>query len=110
VPLDADFVFDIRCLPNPHYDPKLRDLSGRDAPVQDFLQSQPNVLAMLGDIQHYIEKWLPSFVADNRSYLTVAIGCTGGQHRSVYMVEQLAQRFQTDWVTLSRHREQADKA
>ena len=105
VPLDADFVFDIRCLPNPHYDPKLRDLSGRDAPVQAFLESQPNVSAMLNDIQHYIEKWLPSFVADNRSYLTVAIGCTGGQHRSVYFVETLSAYFRPQHKVLTRHRE-----
>ncbi len=105
VPLDADFVFDIRCLPNPHYDANLRELSGRDAPVQAFLQSQPDVLAMLGDIQHYIEKWLPNFVADNRSYLTVAIGCTGGQHRSVYFVEALSRHFTPTQKVLSRHRE-----
>ena len=105
VPLDADFVFDIRCLPNPHYDPKLRDLTGRDAPVQAFLEGQPNVSAMLNDIQHYIEKWLPSFVADNRSYLTVAIGCTGGQHRSVYFVETLSTYFRLQHKVLTRHRE-----
>ena len=105
VPLDADFVFDIRCLPNPHYDAKLRDLTGRDAAVQAFLQSQNNVQDMLHDIQHYIEKWLPCFIADNRSYLTVAIGCTGGQHRSVYFVEALSQHFMTQHKVLTRHRE-----
>jgi len=93
IPLDADFVFDIRCLPNPHYDPKLRDLTGLDSEVQTFLAGQANVQDMLNDIKTYIEKWLPSFISDNRSYLTVAIGCTVEQHRSVYFVEQLAQYF-----------------
>ena len=96
VPLDADFVFDIRCLPNPHYDPKLRDLTGRDAPVQAFRKPAQC-------ISH--EKWLPSFVADNRSYLTVAIGCTGGQHRSVYFVETLSTYFRPQHKVLTRHRE-----
>lgn len=93
IPLDADFVFDVRSLPNPHYDPILKPLTGKDAPVQAFLQQEPNVNEMLADIQKYIEKWLPSFIKDNRSYLTVAIGCTGGQHRSVYFVEQLSRYF-----------------
>jgi RNase adapter protein RapZ len=105
IPLDADFVFDIRCLPNPHYDPKMRDLTGRDAEVQSFLASQANVQEMLNDIKNYIEKWLPCFVSDNRSYLTVAIGCTGGQHRSVYFVEQLSQHFVSQQKVLTRHRE-----
>jgi len=105
IPLDADFVFDIRCLPNPHYDPKLRDLTGLDAEVQAFLAGQANAQDMLNDIRNYIEKWLPSFVSDNRSYLTVAIGCTGGQHRSVYFVEQLAQYFGSNQKVLTRHRE-----
>jgi UPF0042 nucleotide-binding protein len=105
IPLDADFVFDIRCLPNPHYDAKLRDLTGRDVEVQSFLESQMNVQEMLTDIKHYIEKWLPCFIADNRSYLTVAIGCTGGQHRSVYFVEKLSQHFTLSQNVLTRHRE-----
>jgi UPF0042 nucleotide-binding protein len=105
IPLDADFVFDIRCLPNPHYDPKLRDLTGLDAEVQTFLSGQANAQDMLNDIRNYIEKWLPSFVLDNRSYLTVAIGCTGGQHRSVYFVEQLAKYFGSSQKVLTRHRE-----
>lgn len=105
VPLDADFVFDIRCLPNPHYDASLRDLTGRDAPVQAFLRNQPDALTMLNDITSYIEKWLPNFVADNRSYLTVAIGCTGGQHRSVFFVEELSQHFMPKQKVLTRHRE-----
>jgi UPF0042 nucleotide-binding protein len=105
IPLDADFVFDIRCLPNPHYDAKLRDLTGRDIEVQSFLKNQANVEEMLNDIKQYIEKWLPSFISDNRSYLTVAIGCTGGQHRSVYFVEQLSQYFISQQKVLTRHRE-----
>lgn len=105
IPLDADFVFDVRCLPNPHYDPNLRELTGRDAAVQDFLETQPNVSEMIKDIQQYIDKWLPCFVADNRSYLTVAIGCTGGQHRSVYFVEQLSRHFNATQKVLTRHRE-----
>lgn len=105
IPLDADFVFDIRCLPNPHYDPNLRDLTGRDAPVQAFLAAEPDAVSMINDIQQYIEKWLPRFIADNRSYLTVAIGCTGGQHRSVYFVEQLSAYFKTKQKVLTRHRE-----
>lgn len=105
IPLDADFVFDIRCLPNPHYDPNLREQTGLDAEVQTFLAAQPNVHEMLNDIKKYIDKWLPSFIADNRSYLTVAIGCTGGQHRSVYFVEQLSQYFGSRQKVLTRHRE-----
>lgn len=105
IPLDADFVFDVRCLPNPHYDPKLRPLTGKDPEIQAFLSTQPHVNDMLNDIRSYIEKWLPCFVQDNRSYLTVAIGCTGGQHRSVFFVEQLSQYFQASQKVLTRHRE-----
>ena len=105
IPLDADFVFDVRCLPNPHYDPNLRELTGRDAEVQAFLNGQESVHEMLKDIRHYVEKWLPCFVADNRSYLTVAIGCTGGQHRSVYFVEQLSEYFTLQQKVITRHRE-----
>ncbi|WP_059410407.1 RNase adapter RapZ [Cupriavidus basilensis] len=107
VPSDADMVFDVRSLPNPYYDLALRPLTGRDAPVIDFLQSQPMVLAMAEDIRAYVEKWLPSFIADNRSYLTVAIGCTGGQHRSVYIAERLANYFRAHGNVLVRHRELA---
>lgn len=105
VPSDADLVFDVRSLPNPYYDLALRPLTGRDAPVIDFLQSQPMVLAMAEDIRAYVEKWLPSFIADNRSYLTVAIGCTGGQHRSVFIAERLANYFRAHGNVLVRHRE-----
>ncbi len=105
IPLDADLVFDVRCLPNPHYDPILRPLTGRDQPVIDFLQGSPEVSEMRDDIQRHVTKWLPCFVRDHRSYLTVAIGCTGGQHRSVYLCEQLAQYFSASEQTLLRHRE-----
>ncbi len=105
VPLDADYVFDVRVLPNPHYVRELRPLSGRDAPVAEFLERQPEVAEMLQQIQQFLQRWLPSFEDDQRSYLTVAIGCTGGQHRSVYAVEWLAQRFQGQYATLVRHRE-----
>jgi UPF0042 nucleotide-binding protein len=106
IPLDADFVFDVRSLPNPHYDPILKPLTGKDAAVQQFLEQQPAVIEMLADIQHYVEKWLPSFDQDNRSYVTVAIGCTGGQHRSVYFVERLSAYFkQQKQKVIIRHRE-----
>ncbi|KAF3998551.1 RNase adapter RapZ [Glaciimonas immobilis] len=105
VPLDADLVFDVRMLPNPHYDPLLRPLNGRDQPVIDFLDELPLVAELLHDIEGFITKWLPSFKQDNRSYLTVAIGCTGGQHRSVYMVEHLAQHFEAAEHVVRRHRQ-----
>jgi UPF0042 nucleotide-binding protein len=107
VPSDADLVFDVRSLPNPYYDLVLRPLTGRDAPVIEFLQSQPMVLAMAEDIRAYVEKWLPSFITDNRSYLTVAIGCTGGQHRSVFIAERLANYFRAHGNVMVRHRELA---
>ena len=93
IPLDADLVFDVRCLPNPYYDPRLRPLTGRDQPVVDFLEKLPEVERMAGDIRRFIADWLPAYMRDNRSYLTVAIGCTGGQHRSVYLAEWLAVQF-----------------
>ncbi len=105
VPLDADLVFDVRCLPNPHYDPLLRPLTGRDAAVVAFLERDAAVGRMCGDIQGFVERWLPCFLEDNRSYLTVAIGCTGGRHRSVYFVERLAGRFRGEVQVLVRHRE-----
>ncbi|MFZ6873876.1 RNase adapter RapZ [Undibacterium sp. Di27W] len=104
VPLDADYVFDVRMLPNPHYDPVLRPLTGRDEPVIQFLKEQAIVDEMYSDIHQFISKWLPAFKRDNRSYLTVAIGCTGGQHRSVYMVEKLAAHFKAQEQVLVRHR------
>jgi RNase adapter protein RapZ len=105
VPTDADFVFDVRMLPNPHYDPDLRNLTGRDEPVAVFLRQQAQVGEMLRHIDSFLSYWLESLARDHRSYVTVAIGCTGGQHRSVYIVEQLAERFTSKWVTLKRHRE-----
>ena len=105
VPLDADYVFDVRVLPNPHYIAEMRHQDGRDADVAQYLAAQPEVLEMLGQIEAFLSRWLPAFVADQRSYLTVAIGCTGGQHRSVYFVEQLAKRFARQAITLVRHRE-----
>ena len=108
LPLDADIVFDVRCLPNPHYDPALRPLTGQDEPVARFLRDQPEVGKMLADIRGFLSDWLPAYVRDNRSYLTVAVGCTGGQHRSVYFCEQLADHFRTAAPTgvrvLVRHR------
>ena len=105
VPLDADYVFDVRVLPNPHYIRELRPLTGRDEGVAQYLQSQPDVGEMMAMIDAFLSRWLPSFEDDQRSYLTVAIGCTGGQHRSVYFVETLAYRFGGRVATLKRHRE-----
>jgi UPF0042 nucleotide-binding protein len=107
IPLDADLVFDVRCLPNPNYDPRLRPLTGRDRPVIDFLAADPSTRKMLEDVRRFVADWLPAFERDNRSYLTVAIGCTGGQHRSVYFVETLAAGFQNRSRVLVRHRELA---
>lgn len=105
VPLDADFVFDVRVLPNPHYVRELRALTGRDEPVAEFLRTQVEVGEMLDQIAAFLTRWLPAFENDQRSYLTVAIGCTGGQHRSVYFVQVLAERFRHLAATLIRHRE-----
>jgi RNase adapter protein RapZ len=105
VPLDADYVFDVRMLPNPFYIRELRPLTGRDAPVAAYLEQQPEVASLLGHIEDFLRHWLPAFEDDQRSYLTVAVGCTGGQHRSVYMVETLARRFEGRFATLLRHRE-----
>jgi UPF0042 nucleotide-binding protein len=105
IPLDADFVFDVRTLPNPYYDHRLRPLTGLDQPVRDYLAAAPEVAEMIGDIGTYLQKWLKAFRDDNRSYLTIAIGCTGGQHRSVYIAEILAARFCHQVEVLVRHRE-----
>ncbi len=105
VPLDADYVFDVRMLPNPHYVRELRPLTGRDEPVAEFLRAQPEVDEMLDQIQTFLQRWLPTLKNDQRSYVTVAIGCTGGQHRSVYLAEQLFKRFGGQATTLVRHRE-----
>jgi UPF0042 nucleotide-binding protein len=104
IPLDADLVFDVRCLPNPHYDANLRPLTGRDRAVVEFLAADTECRKMLGDIRRFVSEWLPCFEHDNRSYLTVAIGCTGGRHRSVYFVEALAAHFRGQAQVLVRHR------
>ena len=105
VALDADFVFDVRMLPNPHYDPLLRPLNGRDAPVAEFLRAQPSVMRMLSQLQGFLQTWLPAMAEDQRSYVVVAIGCTGGQHRSVFLAEQLGQHFASEYSVIVRHRE-----
>jgi UPF0042 nucleotide-binding protein len=104
-PGDADYVFDVRMLPNPHYEPDLRHLTGLDTPVAEFLSSQPAVIRMLEHIEIFLNHWLDALAHDHRSYVTVAIGCTGGQHRSVYLVERLASLYKEKWTTLKRHRE-----
>jgi len=106
IPVDADFVFDVRCLPNPHWDPQLRALTGRSPEVIEFLGRDPQVECMFDDIATFLATWIPRFEADNRSYMTVAVGCTGGQHRSVYFTERLSQHFRNrDMRVLTRHRE-----
>lgn len=105
IPVDADYVFDVRMLPNPHYESGLRDLTGRDKPVSDYLRAQPEVDLMRQHIERFLNQWLEALLSNHRSYVTVAIGCTGGQHRSVYLVEELARRFEGRWNTLKRHRE-----
>jgi UPF0042 nucleotide-binding protein len=104
VPLDADLVFDVRCLPNPHYEPRLAPQCGKDQDVIAFLEAIPEVERMYGDIYHFVASWLPDYARDSRNYLTVAIGCTGGQHRSVYLAERLAQAFSARYQVLVRHR------
>ena len=105
LPRDADFVFDVRCLPNPHWNEKLRPRTGQEQPIIEFLESHSLVTEMLNDIAVMIEKWLPEFRKENRSYITVAVGCTGGKHRSVYITEKLAQQFKTQAQIQVRHRE-----
>ena len=106
VPSDADYVFDVRMLPNPHYEPEMRDLTGMDAPVIQYLEEQPSVQEMYDDIRRFLLRWLPAMGKDHRSYVTIAIGCTGGQHRSVYLAEKLHQEFSGRWSCIKRHREQ----
>jgi RNase adapter protein RapZ len=108
VPLDADYVFDVRMLPNPHYVPALRPLTGRDAPVIEWLREHDEVLRMYDDIEGFLTRWLDALARDHRSYVTVAIGCTGGQHRSVFLVESLTRAFDKRWAALKRHRELSD--
>ena len=107
VPLDADLVFDVRCLPNPHYEPALTAQTGHDPAVIAYLENYPETERMYGDIYHFVAGWLPDYARDNRNYLTVAIGCTGGQHRSVYLVDRLARAFAGCYQVLTRHRELA---
>jgi RNase adapter protein RapZ len=104
IPLDADWVLDCRMLANPHYDPQLRPFTGRDAPVIDYLARDPSVQRWLEDARGLLARWLPEIVRENRSAVTVAIGCTGGRHRSVYVAERLAADFRGDWQVLVRHR------
>jgi UPF0042 nucleotide-binding protein len=108
IPVDADYVFDVRMLPNPHYEPQLRPLTGKDEAVAVFLREQAEAGRMLAHIEAFLNEWLDAMSRDHRSYVTVAIGCTGGQHRSVYLVEELARRFAPRWSTLRRHRELGD--
>lgn len=105
IPLDADLVFDVRFLPNPHYDPSLRALTGKDTRIIEFMQSNPDVEKTCREIGVFVENWLPHYLRDNRSYLTIAIGCTGGQHRSVYLAEKLAADFDGRTPVLVRHRQ-----
>jgi UPF0042 nucleotide-binding protein len=108
VPVDADMVFDIRCLPNPHWIPELQALTGLDSEVQAYLESQPDVTAMFDDVCGYLGRWIPKFEDDNRTYMTIAVGCTGGQHRSVYLAERLGAHFaKTLDNVLVRHRQLA---
>ncbi len=104
IPLDSDLVFDVRCLPNPHYSPELRPLSGMDAAVAGFLDAEPEVQRMRAHIAGFLEAWLPQYANEPRSAFTVSVGCTGGQHRSVYIAEQLARQFSSDFSTITRHR------
>lgn len=105
IPVDADYIFDVRMLPNPHYVPELKPLTGRDEPVAAYLRAHQEVDDMYQDIAGFLEHWLEPLAKNHRSYVTVGIGCTGGQHRSVYLVEKLAEEFGERWTTLKRHRE-----
>lgn len=108
IPADADYVFDVRCLPNPHWEPYLRPLTGLDAAVSQYLAAQPSVDRYYKQVQDFLDEWIPHFERENRSYLTIAIGCTGGQHRSVYLAKRLADHFQAQRANVSvRHRELA---
>lgn len=104
-PSEADFIFDVRCLPNPYWEEELRNLSGQDSPVINYLESQHDVLSMVHDIKHFLDNWVPRFMKDNRSYLTVGIGCTGGKHRSVYIVEALQKKLTSQFSVQARHRD-----
>jgi len=105
LPVDSDMVFDVRCLPNPHWQPHLREYTGKDKPVIDFLSSQEMVQEMYLDLKNFVNRWIPKIEASDRAYLTIAIGCTGGQHRSVYLVEKLVNHFSEKHEVIARHRE-----
>ena len=106
LPADADFVFDVRCLPNPYWEPQLRPLCGKDRPVKAFLDAEPRVQEMVQDITNFVERWIPRYRDFQRSYLTLAIGCTGGQHRSVYVAEAVAERLSKNHGAIpTRHHE-----
>ena len=109
LPLDADWVLDARMLPNPHYDPQLRPFTGRDEPVVDYLRKDAHVARWVQDVEALLKRWLPEIVRENRSHVSVAIGCTGGRHRSVYLAEELAKRFRDEWRILVRHRKLAQE-
>jgi UPF0042 nucleotide-binding protein len=109
LPLDADWVLDARMLPNPHYDPQLRPFTGRDEPVVDYLRKDAHVVRWVEDVEALLKRWLPEIVRENRSHVSVAIGCTGGRHRSVYLAEELAKRFRDEWRILVRHRKLAQE-
>jgi UPF0042 nucleotide-binding protein len=110
LPLDADWVLDCRMLPNPHYDPQLRPFTGRDGPVIDYLKRDAQVCRYIDDVEALLKRWLPEIVRENRSHVTVALGCTGGRHRSVFLAEELAKRFRGDWRVLVRHRKLAQES
>jgi len=105
LPLDADIVFDVRCLPNPYWETHLRSYTGKDQPVIEFLEKQDIVEEMFEDLKSYAERWIPRIQASDRSYLTFAVGCTGGQHRSVYLIDRLTRHFQETYSVIARHRE-----
>ena len=110
VPTNVDFVFDMRSLPNPYYDPELRPFNGMDKPIRDYLDQQPLAQELLHDIEHFMSRWLPRMEVESRSYVTIGLGCTGGQHRSVYMTERLAERLRGKYHVLIRHRQLAKLA
>jgi UPF0042 nucleotide-binding protein len=103
IPIDADIVYDVRCLPNPYWVPNLRSQTGLDAAVKEFLDDQPEVIEMFDDICHYLDRWLPRFEANSRSYMTIAIGCTGGMHRSVYLSERLRSWYASRFGNVQVH-------
>ena len=105
LPIDADMVFDVRCLPNPYWQPRLREFTGKDQPVMDFLAGESMVDEMYKDLKNFIDSWIPKIEASDRAYLTIAVGCTGGQHRSVFLVEKLVKYFSEKHEVIARHRE-----